>query len=217
VSVEQKVQTHFDADARRFDAIYEESRNPIRRFIDYVWRGVVRRRLVLTVEKLEPLAGKTVLDVGCGSGRFCIAFAQRGASRVVGVDFAPQMIKIAVDLALRAQVSDRCEFRVGSFPEVVSDGPFDASTALGFFDYISDPVAVVKAMREKTRSVMVMSFPKAVEWRVPLRRMRFRMMGCPLFLYTEARTRAILAAAEIRNYEWIPLDRDYLVVARITP
>ncbi len=163
------------------------------------------------------MAGKTVLDVGCGSGRFCIAFAQRGASRVVGVDFAPQMIKIAVDLALRAQVSDRCEFRVGSFPEVVSDGPFDASTALGFFDYIRDPVAVVKAMREKTRSVMVMSFPKAVEWRVPLRRMRFRMMGCPLFLYTEARTRAILAAAGIRNYEWIPLDRDYLVVARITP
>jgi 2-polyprenyl-3-methyl-5-hydroxy-6-metoxy-1,4-benzoquinol methylase len=214
VSVEQKVQTHFHGDARRFDAIYEESKNPIQRFIDHVWRGVVRRRLDLTVEKLEPLAGKTVLDVGCGSGRFCIAFAQRGAARVVGVDFAAGMIDIARDLSRQAGVGERCEYRVGGFPDVVPDGPFDASTALGFFDYIEDPVRIVAAMRAKTRSTMVMSFPKANEWRVPLRRLRFRMIGCPLFLYTEARTRQVLADAGVKDYEWIELDRDYFVVAR---
>lgn len=215
MSVEQKVQTHFHADAQRFDAIYEETRNPVQRFIDHVWRGVVRRRLELTVEKLEPLAGKKILDVGCGSGRFCIAFAQRGAAHVLGVDFAAAMIDIAGDLAGRAQVADRCEFRVGAFPQDVPESGFDAATGLGFFDYIEDATSVVKAMREKTKGTLVMSFPKANEWRVPLRRLRFKMIGCPLFLYTEERTRQILKDAGVHDYEWIALDRDWFVVARV--
>lgn len=214
MSTEQRVKSHFHQDARRFDAIYEEQKGPVSRFIDNVWRGVVRRRFELTLRSLEPLEGKTVLDVGCGSGRYCIAFAARGASRVVGVDFAPAMIEIANDLSARAGVADRCEYRVGGFPEAVPDGPFDYSTALGFFDYVPDPGAMVKAMRERTRSTMIMSFPKSTEWRVPLRRLRFRVAGCPLFLYSERRTRDILAEAGIDRFDWIPLDRDYIVVAR---
>jgi ubiquinone/menaquinone biosynthesis C-methylase UbiE len=215
VSVERKVQEHFHADARRFDAIYEDSKSPVTRFIDQTWRGVVRRRLELTLERIQPLAGRSVLDVGCGSGRFCIAFAEHGAARVVGVDFAPAMIDIANDIARRAGVQDRCEFRVGAFPDVVPDGPFDASTALGFFDYIPDPARIIEAMRVRTTSTMVMSFPKAHEWRVPIRRLRFKLMGCPLFLYTERETRDLLSGAGIGRYDWIALDRDYLVVAHL--
>lgn len=214
MSVEQKVKEHFHADARRFDSIYEEEKGPVERFIDHVWRGVVRRRLDITVAKLEPLQGKTILDVGCGSGRFCLAFAARGASRVLGVDFASGMIDLAQTLAQRAGVADVCEFRVGAFPEAVPEGPFDASTALGFFDYIEDPVPMLAAMRAKTRSTLVASFPKASEWRVPLRRLRFKMMGVPLFLYSETRVRDALARAGITDYEWIVLDRDFFVVAR---
>jgi 2-polyprenyl-3-methyl-5-hydroxy-6-metoxy-1,4-benzoquinol methylase len=214
VSTESKVQTHFHADASRFDAIYDEAKSPLTRFIDQVWRGVVRRRLDLTVAKLEPLAGRTVLDVGCGSGRYGLAFAARGAARVVGVDFAPAMIDLARQLAARAGVAERCEFRAGAFPEAVPDGPFDHSVAMGFFDYIESPGPVLAAMREKTRDLSVMSFPKAIEWRVPIRRARFLMLGCPLFLYTAGRTRQLLAAAGFTDYEWIPLDRDYIVVAR---
>jgi ubiquinone/menaquinone biosynthesis C-methylase UbiE len=214
VSTEQKVLDHFHADAHRFDAIYEESKNPVTRFIDHKWRGVVRVRMDLTLERLGDLAGKSVLDVGCGSGRYCIAFAARGARRVVGVDFAPGMIDLANEIARSAGVSDRCSFLVGAFPEAVPAETFDASTAMGFFDYIPDPERLVAAMRERTRQTMVMSFPKANEWRVPLRRLRFRMIGCPLFLYTEARVRSVLAAAGVRDFDWIPLDRDYIVVAR---
>jgi cyclopropane fatty-acyl-phospholipid synthase-like methyltransferase len=215
VSTEQKVQDHFHADAKRFDAIYEEAKDPFSRFVDNVWRGVVRRRFDLTLRKLEPLQGKTVLDVGCGSGRYGIAFAQHGAARVVGVDFAPAMIEIANDLARKAGLQDRCEFRVGAFPDVVPDGPFDISCGLGFFDYIARPAEIVRAMRQKTKSTMVMSFPKSSEWRAPLRRVRFLVAGCPLFLYSERQTRDVLAEAGVQNYEWIPLDRDYIVVAHL--
>ena len=215
MSVEQQVRKHFHADAHRFDAIYDENKSAVDRFIDNVWRGVVRRRLDLTLEKLEPLQGKTVLDVGCGSGRYCLAYAERGASRVVGVDFAEGMIDLANEYARRLGVADRCEFRAGSFPEAVPDGPFDASTGMGFFDYIEKPVPIIARMRELTRSTMVMSFPKSVEFRVPLRRLRFKLIGCPLFLYSESQVRQILKDAGVERYDWIPLDRDYIVIAHL--
>jgi 2-polyprenyl-3-methyl-5-hydroxy-6-metoxy-1,4-benzoquinol methylase len=216
MSVEQKVQKHFDGDATRFDAIYEEGKKGIlARWIDNVWRGVVRRRLDLTLDKLSPLDGKTVLDVGCGSGRFCIAYARHGAERVVGVDFAPAMIRIAQDMAEQAGLQDVCEFRVGTFPDVVPDGPFDAATALGVLDYVADPVALIRNMAARTRKTLVLSFPKAWEWRVPVRRVRFWWNGCPLFLYSAKKVRAILAEADVASYDWIVLDRDFVVVAHL--
>jgi 2-polyprenyl-3-methyl-5-hydroxy-6-metoxy-1,4-benzoquinol methylase len=214
MSVERRVQEHFEADATRFDAIYRSDQGLVAQLVDNVWRGVVRRRFELTLDILEPLSDKTVLDVGCGSGRYCIAFAERGARRVVGVDMAPAMIDLAIEHARRAAVVDRCEFRVGSFPSVIPvDERFDACTAMGFFDYIDRPVPILSSMRELTRSTIVMSFPKSQEWRAPLRRIRFRFLRCPLFLYSEAEVRGILADAGLTRFEWIPLDRDYIVVA----
>lgn len=212
MSIEQKVKRHFDADAQRFDAIYEDAhKGPFARWVDRVWRGVVRRRLELTLELLQPLAGKKILDVGCGSGRFSVAFAQEGASRVVGIDFAPQMIELAEKLAQQRGVADRCQFLTGAFPKDVPDERFDACTALGFFDYIGDPILIMRRMREMA-DLSVMSFPKAWEWRSWPRRFRFWLNGCPLFLYTEAQVKELLAQAGAVRYDWIELDRDYLVV-----
>lgn len=215
MSVESRVRDHFHLDARRFDAIYAEEKGAFERFVDHVWRGVVRRRLEITLNKLEPVAGKTVLDVGCGSGRYGIELARRGAARVLGVDFATGMIDLAKTLASEAGVEKVCEFRTGAFPEVAGGERFDASIALGFFDYVPDAARLVAAMRGASRETLVMSFPKAWEWRVPIRRARFALARCPLFLYTAAQTRAVLAKAGVQRYEWIELDRDYLVVCRL--
>lgn len=216
-SVEDKVRDHFHDDAGRFDAIYESKKGLIGRFIDNWWRGVVQKRLELNVEKLQPLAGKRILDVGCGSGRFCIAFAREGAEKVVGIDFAKGMIEIADKLAVEAGVGDRCEFIVGAFPDDIdrSDAPFDACTGNGFFDYIEKPVPIIAAMRVMTKGKLIMSFPKAVEWRVPVRRFRFWLKGTPLFLYRQQQVRDILTEAGVTDYEFIYLDRDYLIVANV--
>jgi 2-polyprenyl-3-methyl-5-hydroxy-6-metoxy-1,4-benzoquinol methylase len=213
VSLDPRVRRHFNSDAERFDSIYETRKSPLMRWIDNMWRGVVRRRYELTLQRVQPIAGRSFLDVGCGSGRYCLAFAERGASRVVGVDFAERMIRLAQSHAAKLGMAARCDFRVGSFPEAISDGPFDVITALGFFDYVQDPVPIVNRMSELTRSTMVISFPKAMEWRVPLRRLRFLLAGCPLHLYTESRCREILRAARVERYDWVVLDRDYIVVA----
>ena len=215
--VEEKVRDHFHDDAARFDAIYDEKKGALARFIDNYWRGVVQKRLEINVEKLAPFAGKKILDVGCGSGRFCIAFAQNGAEKVVGVDFALAMIEIADKLATEAGVADICEFVVGGFPEAIdeSDGSFDACTANGFFDYVQHPVPIITRMRELTRGKLTLSFPKTIEWRIPIRRVRFWLKGTPLFLYRESQVRDILAKSGVTNYEFIHLDRDYLVVADV--
>ena len=216
-TVEDKVRDHFHDDAERFDAIYGEKKGAVHRFIDNYWRGVVQKRLEINVQKLQPFRGKKILDVGCGSGRFCIAFALNGAKKVIGVDFARAMIEIAEKLATEAGVEKKCEFVIGGFPEAISEseGPFDACTANGFFDYVEEPVPIITRMRELTRGRLIMSFPKAVEWRVPIRRLRFWLKGTPLFLYTEDQVRDILASSGVRNYKFIFLDRDYLVVADV--
>ena len=212
---DEKVRDHFHADARRFDAIYVDDKNAFSRWVDGVWRGVVRKRFELTLQKFEPIAGRTFLDVGCGSGRYCLAYAEHGAKHVVGVDFAKGMIDLANDYAKTAGVDSVCEFRAGAFPDAVPDGPFDCSSAMGFFDYIEDPVPLVAKMREKTTSTMVMSFPKAGEWRAPIRRVRFKLIGCPLFLYTDARIKQVLSEAGVDRYEWIDMGRDVIIIAKL--
>ena len=59
----------------------------------------------------------------------------------------------------------------------MDEGPFDACTGNGFFDYVEDPVPIITRMRELTKGNLIMSFPKAVEWRVPVRRIRFWLKG----------------------------------------
>ena len=46
-------------------------------------------------------------------------------------------------------------------------------------------------------------------------RLRFWLKGTPLFLYREAQVRDILAKAGVTSFEFIHLDRDYLVVADV--
>jgi len=45
--------------------------------------------------ELPDLKGKTVLDAGCGTGRFCMMAVQQGANSVKGIDLSPAMIEQA--------------------------------------------------------------------------------------------------------------------------
>lgn len=49
------------------------------------------------IQKIVDVKGKHVLDVGCGGGIYCKAFAEMGAEHVTGVDFSKEMIKGAVE------------------------------------------------------------------------------------------------------------------------
>jgi ubiquinone/menaquinone biosynthesis C-methylase UbiE len=69
----------------------------------------------LLPEQEDPGSLQSVLDVGCGSGRWLtdLAMTYPGISTLVGVDINEHMIKYARGQAKTAQVSERITFQVG--------------------------------------------------------------------------------------------------------
>ena len=82
------------------------------------------RQCLEAVGSLE-LAGRSVLDVGTGSGILAVAAAKRGAARVVGVDTDPLAVRAAAENAQRNAV--RLEVGEGSAADVA--GTFDVVLA----------------------------------------------------------------------------------------
>ncbi len=61
-------------------------------------RVAISRRHLLAFLKLDGLAGKTFLDIGCGSGLHSLAAWQAGAERVVSFDFDPMSVATTAKL-----------------------------------------------------------------------------------------------------------------------
>lgn len=59
------------------------------------------------------LAGRTVLEPGCGFGALTIELIQRGANSGVGVDLSPKMVELARTLAREKGVSGLASFEEG--------------------------------------------------------------------------------------------------------
>jgi len=102
---------------------------------------------------------------------------KEGRGEVVGVDFAKLMIDIAEELA-KEGVADRCDFRVGAFPKVLTESAvrcFDRQP----FRLHHEPVPIIAKMRELT-SKMILSFP-AIGMARSRQACSFWMKGTPLF------------------------------------
>ena len=100
-----RTQRYFDANAAQFDSIYHEGQSVSRAF-NRAFRRAIYERFAITFGESEPISGKSVLDIGCGSGRYAVEFARRGAARVVGLDYAAGMLNLAREYARSANVSD---------------------------------------------------------------------------------------------------------------
>jgi ribosomal protein L11 methyltransferase len=78
-------------------------------------------RLCLRLLQKVPLVGRSVLDVGTGSGVLAIAAARLGARRVLAVDYDREAIACATDNVRRNNVESRVDVRI----EGVGPGPHD--------------------------------------------------------------------------------------------
>jgi 2-polyprenyl-6-hydroxyphenyl methylase/3-demethylubiquinone-9 3-methyltransferase len=102
------------------------------------------------LEARTGLAGRQVLDVGCGGGLLAEGMARRGA-RVLGIDLAPEALAVARLHALETGVA--VEYRqvaVETLAESAAAG-FDVVTCLEMLEHVPDPSAIVAALARLVR------------------------------------------------------------------
>ncbi|MCA1769164.1 MAG: bifunctional 2-polyprenyl-6-hydroxyphenol methylase/3-demethylubiquinol 3-O-methyltransferase UbiG [Halomonas sp.] len=90
------------------------------------------------------LAGKRVVDVGCGGGLLAEAMAHRGA-RVTGIDLGEAPLAVA---RLHAEESGvEVDYRCISVEALAEEMPdkFDVVTCLEMIEHVPDPASVVRA------------------------------------------------------------------------
>jgi SAM-dependent methyltransferase len=209
-----RTQGFFHRYANDFDAIYSNRGGLINGAVNNLFRKSMKLRFIKSIEGCQPIEGKTVLDVGCGPGHYSITLAQRGAARVVGLDFAAGMLQIAREHADQAGVGDRCEFRTGDFLQYPAGEPFDYVIVMGFMDYMTDPRRVVGKALSLARHKAFFSFPVAggvLAWQ---RRLRYRNR-CDLFLYRRDQLEEIFGGYPGVETTIEPISRDFFVTARV--
>jgi SAM-dependent methyltransferase len=95
---------------------------------------------------LEIPPRSTVLDVGCGVGRWSRRLAARGGW-VTGVDLSSTMIAEAKRRAAREGLSGRCRFEAQDVIELDAGGTFDLVLGVTVLQHIIDPSKLRSAVR----------------------------------------------------------------------
>jgi 2-polyprenyl-6-hydroxyphenyl methylase/3-demethylubiquinone-9 3-methyltransferase len=103
------------------------------------------------IEKLAGgLAGKTVLDVGCGGGILAEAMAERGA-KVTGIDLAEKPLKVAQ--LHRLEIGSAVDYRLVAAETLAEEAPgaFDIVTCMELLEHVPDPQSTVQACARLAR------------------------------------------------------------------
>ena len=81
------------------------------------------------------LKGKSVLDIGCNEGFFCLEAARRGAARVVGIDQSAHFVDAARS---RSREFSQIEYIKGDAKNL-PDEKFDIILVLSVIHYFENP------------------------------------------------------------------------------
>lgn len=98
-------------------------------------------------------AAGRALDVGSGPGKLALELARRSpALSVVGIDLSPEMVRLAVENAREAGLSERATFREGGVEAIpFPEASFDLVVSTLSLHHWSDPVAGLREIGRVTR------------------------------------------------------------------
>jgi len=110
---------------------------------------------------LQPLQGKSALDVGCGAGLLCEPLARLGAS-VTGVDAAPELIAAAQAHAAGQGLA--INYRAAGVEELA--GRFDLVTAMEVIEHVAAPAAFLRSLADRLApgGLLILSTPNRTAW-----------------------------------------------------
>jgi ubiquinone/menaquinone biosynthesis C-methylase UbiE len=163
----------------------------------------LERRLIFRFA--GPLAGRNVLDVGCGDGGLAVALSRAGASMVTGCDPDRRMIAAASALAVRHKAQAR--FLISSAERLpFLDESFDIVTVVTVLCFVTE---VSEAMREMARvlkpggRLVIGDLGKWSVWAAS-RRIRARL-GSPI--WRSARFRSARELCDLTELAQLRVDR----------
>lgn len=98
------------------------------------------------IDEHAQLAGKTVLDVGCGGGILSESMAKRGAQSVLGIDMAELSLQTAQAHTQQMNV-DNVSYRCVSVEDLAAEMPhsFDVVTCMEMLEHVPDPASIIRA------------------------------------------------------------------------
>jgi len=96
------------------------------------------------IDRIAHIAGKSVLDVGCGGGILSEALADAGAT-VTGIDLADKSLQVAKLHLLES--GKQVEYRKVAVEVLAEERPahYDVVTCMEMLEHVPDPAAVVAA------------------------------------------------------------------------
>lgn len=109
------------------------------------WHRMIKARL----NSNRDLAGRRILEIGCGRGGFAVWLAQQPAtpSEVVGCDFSPAAVSKAAEYASSHGVQ-RVRWDVADIQNLnqFADGEFDTVTSTETIEHVPDPPLAVREL-----------------------------------------------------------------------
>lgn len=146
-----------------------------------IFRKPIKKRREVLLNILKELArGKTILELGCGSGDLCFGLLAIGATKVIGIDIAEEAIKVAKEKAIDRGLQNKSEFFVADLRNETNLPDADFVIGLGFIDYID--IVTLKALLGRIKGRFVFSFPeKKINLLNILQYIYLKTQGCPSF------------------------------------
>ncbi len=118
-------------------------------------RLIDRREKAAVLDAISPVEDKSVLEVACGTGRFTVMLAERGAD-ITGLDISGPMLQQGREKARAAGVADHVEFMRGDAARLpFPDDHFDTVIAMRFFHLADTPAAFLAEMRRVAKEQVV--------------------------------------------------------------
>ena len=115
--------------------------------------NAVAQEMVLRLLWDRDLGSSTVLDCGCGTGRFSQLFSERGAV-VTGIDASPKMLELA------AQRAPKASFQVADVTNLPFENQFDIVICSQVLTHLHEYEGPLRSMRRalKPGGVVIVDF-----------------------------------------------------------
>ncbi|MBN1434806.1 methyltransferase domain-containing protein, partial [Candidatus Fermentibacterales bacterium] len=133
----------------------------------------------------------------------------------VGIDTSEMMIETCRRRAREEGLDDRCSFIQTDPAHYRPDSAFDVCTAMGLLDYVREPLPMMAKMREMVRDRAIMSFPRRLTWRAPVRKVRLMLKGCYVRFYTRKEIERLVEEAGFARHDCQVIGKLYCVTALV--